>query len=296
MISVIIPTYNRASTIFDAVQSVLNQTYREIELIIIDDGSTDNTKDIIENISDERLRYIKLKDNSGACKARNVGIDVARGEYIAFQDSDDIWRISKLESQLAFLDANSADMVFCAIDRYEFGSALPIRKPYNGPSILNSRNEVFFDLLYGNTISMVTVICRSECAKLIRFDESLPRGQDWDWALRVAQKYQIKYQNEVMVDSYAQEDSISYSPQKLVTALQIIYGKNRTIIEKDKRLFRHWITQIANASFNAGFGGKKEYIRAFLFSGQIKFLIKYLICIWGLQKIYLTRKEKINTQ
>ena len=102
MISVIIPTYNRAKLLPRAVESVLNQTYQDIELIIVDDGSTDDTMEWVRGIKDDRVRYAQL-NHQGACAARNHGISIARGEYIAFQDSDDIWFMDKLEKQLAFL-------------------------------------------------------------------------------------------------------------------------------------------------------------------------------------------------
>ena len=103
MISVIIPTYNRAGTLLAAAQSVLQQTYRDIELIIVDDGSTDDTSKVVSALQDGRVRYIPLGKNCGACAARNRGIDEAKGEYIAFQDSDDLWHSDKLEREFAFL-------------------------------------------------------------------------------------------------------------------------------------------------------------------------------------------------
>lgn len=83
MISVVIPTYNRAQTIRMAVDSVLNQTYRDIELIIVDDASTDGTQDVVTQIADDRIRYLRLEQRSGACNARNIGALSARGEFIS---------------------------------------------------------------------------------------------------------------------------------------------------------------------------------------------------------------------
>ena len=91
LISVVIPTYNRADIISKSIESVLNQTYRNIELIIVDDGSTDDTVKSLENIKDKRLRILQLEKNSGMCAARNAGANVAKGAYIAVQDSDVIW-------------------------------------------------------------------------------------------------------------------------------------------------------------------------------------------------------------
>ena len=99
-ISVIIPTYNRADFIGRAIESVLDQTYQDFEIIVIDDGSKDNTENIVKSFDDTRITYIRLKDNKGAAVARNTGIGTARGKFIAFQDSDDEWLPQKLAKQM----------------------------------------------------------------------------------------------------------------------------------------------------------------------------------------------------
>lgn len=116
MISVIIPTYNRANVIRRSIDSVLNQTYKDLELIIIDDNSSDNTEQIINDINDKRLRYIKLNENKGACFARNYGITISKGEYIAFQDSDDEWCLDKLKLQYDYLEKRNLDVVSCRVE------------------------------------------------------------------------------------------------------------------------------------------------------------------------------------
>ena len=99
MVSVIIPTYNRADTIKRSIESVLSQSYQDFEIIIIDDGSTDDTYRVVKEIRDTRICYIKGDKRMGANAARNIGVQRAKGEFIAFQDSDDIWRKDKLENQ-----------------------------------------------------------------------------------------------------------------------------------------------------------------------------------------------------
>ena len=99
MVSVIIPTYNRAHVLPRAIESVLKQTYTELELIVVDDASTDDTAAVMTAITDPRVRYVR-KEHGGAAAARNRGIAEAKGEFIAFQDSDDVWHSDKLEKQL----------------------------------------------------------------------------------------------------------------------------------------------------------------------------------------------------
>src|SRR6202162_5963963 len=103
-VSVVIPTYNRAYIIGEALESVLTQSYLDFEIVVVDDGSTDDTPEIIQAFQDERIRYIRLERNLGCSAAYNSGIAAATGELICFLDSDDIWRPDYLERQVAFLN------------------------------------------------------------------------------------------------------------------------------------------------------------------------------------------------
>ena len=112
-VSVIIPTYNRAHLIGRAIQSVLAQTYQDFEVIVVDDGSTDNTEEVVLNFGSEKMRYIRHGTNRGVAAARNTGIRNARGEYIAFQDSDDEWYPNRLESISEIMeDRKDIDFIF----------------------------------------------------------------------------------------------------------------------------------------------------------------------------------------
>lgn len=109
LVSIIMPTYNCAKFIEESIESVLSQTYKNWELIIVDDCSNDNTEDIVKRYceTDDRIKYLKLDVNSGAAIARNKGIEQARGKYIAFLDSDDLWMDGKLEKQISFMEENN---------------------------------------------------------------------------------------------------------------------------------------------------------------------------------------------
>lgn len=176
MISVVIPTYNRAQTIRMAVDSVLNQTYRDIELIIVDDASTDGTQDVVTQIADDRIRYLRLEQRSGACNARNIGALSARGEFISFQDSDDKWHLDKLEKQYQFMIDRNLDFSFCGMTRIMLED--PNRKYYY-PNVDMDDNKDYFDqLLYLNRVGTQTIICKRECFEKIRFDVTLKRFQE----------------------------------------------------------------------------------------------------------------------
>ena len=113
LVSVVVATYNRADLISETLDSILNQTYKIFELIVVDDGSSDNTEEIVKNYSDSRLKYIKTDNWGGPARPRNIGIRESKGEYIAFCDNDDLWEKNKLEKQLDIIKNNNAGLCFC---------------------------------------------------------------------------------------------------------------------------------------------------------------------------------------
>ena len=160
MISVIIPTYNRGRCIQRSIDSVLSQTYKDIELIIVDDGSTDQTEEVVKKYEDPRIRYIKA-GHGGAGAARNRGVFEAKGEYIAFQDSDDYWQPQKLERQLERMKNVDADILFCAFERGLEGEIKRERVPVGIDG--ESRFIDVCDLLPGNMCSTQTLLLKKEC-------------------------------------------------------------------------------------------------------------------------------------
>ena len=117
IISVIIPTYNRKDKLMKCIESVLGQSYRNIEVLVVDDASTDGTEELFREFWDSRLRYLRYSTNQGACYARNYGAERAKGELLAYQDSDDVWHRDKLEKQYELLLSSGADMCFCGMNR-----------------------------------------------------------------------------------------------------------------------------------------------------------------------------------
>jgi glycosyltransferase involved in cell wall biosynthesis len=198
-ISVIIPTYNREQLISRAINSVLAQTYKDYEIIVIDDGSTDHTKEALEPF-EGKIKYF-YQDNSGISGARNRGIEEARGNYIAFLDSDDAWMPEKLATQAEILDRDpSVGIVYSKmLILNEDGKHCGFK-----PDEKTGRNFMELIEIRGD-IATSTVMTRRECfQKVGRFDPDLPPMEDFDMWLRISKFYKI-YEVENVTLAYYYE-------------------------------------------------------------------------------------------
>lgn len=223
MVSIIIPTYNRAEHITKAVNSVLDQSYADLELIIVDDGSSDDTKERISMINDSRIKYI-YQDNAGACVARNRGIEMAQGQYIAFLDSDDVWHLDKLEKQIKIIQEKGADLVFSKYNRNES------KKTKKGPIYYKEGFLEPVSSVYA--IGTQTIIAKREVFEEFRFDEDMPRFQDLELLLRISQKYSMYCMDEALVEYNITPSSISKNPQKLYKAFVLMCEKHPDFISQ----------------------------------------------------------------
>ena len=223
MVSVIIPVYNREKTIKKAIESVLGQTYTDLEVIVVDDCSTDKTIEVVESIEDKRVRLVKSPENGGACRARNIGIENAKGEYIAFHDSDDIWHADKLEKSMYYLKKENVDFVFSALNRKEMKSGKEeILPSYN----LNMEKDKLGKLLAFNCVSTQTILVKRDVCEKCKFDIDLPRFQDWDFAIQILKSgFSVYYIDEPLVECLVLNDSITSNGEKGKNAL-CIFDKN----------------------------------------------------------------------
>ena len=236
-VSVIIPTYNRAHSIVSAIQSVLNQTYQGFEIIVVDDGSTDNTKEIMREIQtqDKRIRYIGYEKNKGAPTARNTGIKASRCDYIAFQDSDDEWSPEKLEKQMKAFESASPKVGVVYTGFYRLGK----RKTYM-PSIRRKKTQregdIFSSLLEGNLVGTPTILIKRECFERAGlFDENLTALQDWELVIRISKYYDFIFVDEPLLISPDTPDSISANRKARARALELILEKHFEDFKKDKK-------------------------------------------------------------
>ena len=167
-ISVIIPTYNRGHLILKSIKSVLNQTYKNIEVLLIDDGSSDDTEHIINSLEDNRIRYIKLNKNNGASNARNIGIKHALGKYISFQDSDDFYHYDKLEKQYKNILQKKSDFDFCKVNLF-LNKSYKISFPFPNQEYNIKRDNISNELCNGNFISTQSILVKKNAIKKFFF-------------------------------------------------------------------------------------------------------------------------------
>jgi len=234
LISVIIPTYNRANLLSRAIKSVLNQIFKDFEIIVIDDCSIDNTEEVIKKFQeqDKRIRYIRHEKNKEAAMTRNTGIKVAKGEYIAFLDSDDEWLPEKLEKQFALFRKNEKlGFVSC--------NALIIdEKSKEGRKYIMPRyKNILEKLLESNFIdSTSSVVIRKDVLNEVGyFDEKIKIGEDWDMWIRIAQKYEFDFVKKPLFRYYLHQNNIT----KTTSNLRKAKDKER-IIEKYKDLYKKY--------------------------------------------------------
>ncbi len=221
-VSVVIPAYNKVELTIRTIKSVLSQTYKYIEIIVVDDGSTDNTPSRLRIFGDQ-ITYIR-KTNGGACSARNMGIEHSSGEYIALIDCDDIYYPEKIEKSVKRLDSEP-DTGFV----------------YTGAFFIDDDDEIISEhkiidhppsgwitssLIISNFICNSTVVVKKECFRKIgNFDESIFIPADWDMWIRLSEKYKA---------AYIDENLTGYRLTQSYSARNIEQGINEAIYVLDK--------------------------------------------------------------
>lgn len=287
LISVVMPTYNRAHVLPRAILSVLNQTYSNLELIIVDDCSTDSTKSVVNAFNDKRLKYIYHEINEGAFSARNTGIKAAAGEFIAFQDSDDEWLPDKLELQVLALDSVSSAVGVVYTSFWLISDGKKVCYP-NLNERRRTEGDVHRTLLETNFVGTPTALVRKECFEKVGLFEKLPRLQEWALWLRISQLYHFKHVNKPLVNAYTQPDSISRNPNALIAARKYILQKYFNEISKTPKVLSQHFFEIGtylclNSEIKEGQSYLFKALRIRPFDSKLFF--SAVVSLFG-QKIY----------
>lgn len=234
MVSVVITTYNRANMVRRAIQSVLSQTYKDFELIVVDDCSNDNTEEVVEAFHDPRLRYIRHDQNRGLSAARNTGIKELRGKYVAFLDDDDEWKAEKLERQIELANAKSSTfgVIYCGAvilnsEDKIIGENMPKLKG-------NIRSEIVKKGLF--TIPSTFLFTRDVLEDIDGFDENLGSHVDHDIWMKMAKgNYYTDYVKKPLVINYR------HNEYRMTADVQMRIRATEQYIEKWQSEIEKWL-------------------------------------------------------
>lgn len=234
-ISVVIPTYNYGRFLREAIDSVLAQTYAPLEILVVDDGSTDDTEQIVASYG-ERVRYIRQR-NAGVGAARNNGIAQARGEYVAFLDSDDLWLPEKLAKEIARFEADpELGLVYSGAERFDQSGTLDVSldgiEGWIAPELLRLERSVISS---GSSI----LIPKRVAEEVGGFNADLPPSEDWDFCYRLALRYRVGFVPEVLV-RYRQHGSglhlnVARMERAMMLALANVFASSDPAVQSQRR-------------------------------------------------------------
>lgn len=279
LVSVVIPVYNRIDTIEKAVESVRKQTYKNVEIIIIDDGSTDGTDDMLKKLAEsENNIRIFIQDHKGANAARNFGIEKSKGEFIAFQDSDDEWLPDKLEKQIRYMEEKHLAVCYCPFYLYGLNEKQIFPEDYQNRK--KYEQELIQVLKCYNVVSTQTLVIRRHIISDVGiFDEDMLRFQDYEYVIRIIQKKHIGYISEPLVKAFRTKNSISTDEKKLKDAEIRLLMKHRDFFDMEtclKSRLKEKISKLDEKELMVQTKKWNVFLKKFFPQGEID--VKEIVC------------------
>lgn len=297
-VSVILPTYNRGYILAEALDSVLKQSYEDFELIVVDDGSTDNTADLVRSVQSEKIRYIRHQRNCGVSAALNSGVSAASGEFIGFLGSDDLWKPEKLERQINFLCRHpEVDFVFSDVEIVVASEVIPsiiglmksfpkfLEGKLRGEEYILSGREMYLCLLQELPIKpTASLIKRDVFARVGMFDETWRSGEDWEHLLRLSPGTCFGYMNVPLASMRQMADAthLVYREQDKLFLLKL-FMREKARLRGDREALRAVNRGISNHCNNLAWyyllSGKRVksvsvYFRGFRETGEPRMLLR----------------------
>ena len=264
-VSIILPTYNRAHCIRRSIDSILSQTFTDFELIVIDDGSKDDTKQILESYDDRRIVYVHNAENRGQTRRLNDGLRLARADLIAFQDSDDEWLPEKLEKQVAAMRRLPPQVGIVYTDKWR---CEPEREPFHWRSPVNMPEDgIIFEKALDERVYNIgpqSVLIRRKCFDTVGpFDERLTNFNDWDLFVRISRHFLFHHIQEPLVRYNVSPDAMTaLGERKAIEAIEIIFDKYRPDLEKLPEVLAKRAYWIGSFHMRAGDAAKgRSFIR-----------------------------------
>ena len=226
-VSVVIPVYEQIDLLTEALDTVRDQTFDDLEAIVVDDASEADVGAVVDGYGDW-ARLVEHEENRGAGAARNTGIGVARGTYVAFLDADDLWRPTKLERQVEVFKNGDEDLglVYTGFVQFELDGTEWRRYP-------EARGDVYLEELERDRIHPTsTVMIHRECVDVVgEFDPDLPSRQDYDLWIRITERYAVDYVDDILVEKREQPGSISKTFDRRIQGDRAVMEKVRERIE-----------------------------------------------------------------
>jgi glycosyltransferase involved in cell wall biosynthesis len=241
-VSVVIPTHNRAALLQGALASVRGQTYQDLEIIVADDASSDDTAQVVAGLDDGRLRYFRHVSARGEAAATNTGVGQAAGEYVAFLHDDDRWLPAKLERQLEIFAGSGAKVGAVYSGFISIGSSgKELRR-----TLPTRRGKLFGELCRQNCIGVPsTVMVRRECfARVGLFDENIAYGADYDMWIRIARYYDFDYAAEPLVLYSVHEQRLSANYAKILQGKEAQLRKYAGFFAADRKSYSHLLLSV----------------------------------------------------
>lgn len=258
-VSVVLPTYNRAGTLARAIQSVLAQTHQDLELIVVDDASSDETAKVVQRFHDPRLRYEPSAERLGVSRARNLGCGMARGEFIAFQDSDDEWRVEKLAKQLQVLrDAGPAAVLVVCGDI--------VVNNYSSSYLGVDSAESSLDITQMSVLRLPGASCwlarKASLLEVGGFNEQLNCFEDWELSLRLSERGRVMMVNEPLAVRQKTPNSLFQTERNYAPNLKRILALHERRLRAHPRVWAHSCNLIGQTECQ--YGSSREARRWFL--------------------------------
>lgn len=231
---VVIPCHNREDTVTEAVDSVLSQDFTDLEVIAVDDASTDRTREALAAIPDPRLRTARNPGPRGPSAARNHGVALSRAPWIAFQDSDDIWLQGKLSAQMAHAADPDVVAIYCGMQiKADTAPGTPVKGRVPDRTITPLDGDILPSLTQGSFISTQMLVVRRDVFDAVGgFDEDLPALVDWELMLRVAQHGRVAFVDDDLVVQRMSDNSITRSSRKRLAAQEYVLAKHHSLLAR----------------------------------------------------------------
>lgn len=277
-VSVIIPTFNRRNTVLRSIASVQKQDYHNYEIIVVDDASSDGTEKLFAGLRDRKIKYIRHQKNKGGAEARNTGIHAAKGEFIAFLDSDDEWTFDKLSKQIQIISESPEKIgaIYSGvIVRSWKNDIIPSQNPLYSGDILS---ELYARNCVGPLSSVI--VKRDVFKECGMFDSRMPSCQDWDLCIRIAQKYHFECVKEPLVNYHLGKKSITKDMAAKAIGHKLILKKYEENICNNRSAYGRQLLTIGHYLCRAGQigNGRRELLKAVRHNPGNSIGYLYLLC------------------